>query len=66
MRELDLMLARFLDKRFDGLDETQKAQFENFLNCPNEDLYDWLMAQRESPTEWRTLVDAIRQSSTDS
>ena len=61
MRELDLMLASFLDERFDGLEETEKTRFEQFLNCPNEDLYDWLMAQKESPTQWRRLVDAIRQ-----
>jgi len=47
MRELDLLLEAFLAERFDALPPAEREAFARLLDCPNEDLMDWLMEGRE-------------------
>ena len=42
MRELDLLLARFLETGLDRLDATGLDDFERLLEAPDQDILAWL------------------------
>ncbi len=42
MRELDLVLLGYLERRRAGFDETERATFEALLDTPDPELYGWL------------------------
>jgi len=62
MLELDLVLARFLEKDFDRLDEDQLADFESLLRCDDYDL--WAYINGNKPCEdvrWEKIVAQLNQ-----
>lgn len=61
MRELDLLLERFLESGYGSLTDTDKALFSRFLEEPNERLVDWLLEGGDPPdTGYGELIDRIR------
>ena len=42
MKELDLLLERFLERGFEELGECELARFETLLESPDQDLLAWL------------------------
>ncbi len=65
MRELDVVLASFLEHGFGALDEADIALFESFLELQDPQLHAYLCGreQPENPALAR-LVDRIRHSHT--
>jgi antitoxin CptB len=63
MRELDAVLAAFLERGFVGLDEADKQRFEHFLDLSDPELYGYLLG-RDEPDDPDTarLVARIRRS----
>jgi antitoxin CptB len=59
MRELDLLLEGFLEQRYEALSAADRDGFERLLECPNEDLMDWLMEGRSPEDE--QLAGIVRQ-----
>ncbi len=61
MLELDVIFQRFLKQSLDQLTLSQVLAFEALLNCPDPDLYAWLMGYEE-PTdkELQGIVSFIR------
>lgn len=47
IRELDILLTRFLDERFRSLDTASQESFAALLECQDPDLLDWLMERRD-------------------
>jgi len=45
MRELDLLLAAFLERGYRHLSVTEQRIFEDLLECPDPLLYDYLMGR---------------------
>ena len=63
VRELDLLLSRFLDTRYDQLSQDGKKYFELFLNQSDPDLLAWLMGNRVPQEEdMQRLVAEIRRT----
>ena len=54
MLELDVIFQRVVKQSLDELTEAQVLAFEALLNCPDPDLYAWLMGYEE-PTEQELL-----------
>ena len=50
-QESDLLLGSFADIRLAGLDHSQLDRFESLLDCSDPDLFDWILAGIEPPTE---------------
>ena len=48
MRELDLLLTRWLDRAYPQADPEQRAVFEKLLACEDDQLWRWFMG-REIP-----------------
>lgn len=61
MLELDLMLLKFFDDRYDGLSGADQQGFIRLLQEPDQTLYRWLTGQ-ELPVEPElgSLATAIR------
>jgi len=49
MRELDELLIRYLDSRYDGADAAEKAAFQAVLALPDPELNGYLL-QRQTPS----------------
>ena len=58
--ELDLVLARFLATRFDGLDAEQRGRFDELLDEPDNDLLDLALGRAEPDPRYRAVVDMLR------
>ncbi|MDD9892470.1 MAG: succinate dehydrogenase assembly factor 2 [Gammaproteobacteria bacterium] len=66
MRELDVLLLKFLESRYEGLDQAQKETFEAVLQLQDPDLYAMLTGKLvpESP-EIRQMIDLLLEVSSD-
>jgi len=61
--ELDLILARFMDRHYGRLDAEARALFRELLEHPDNDLLDWALG-RSAPAgvRYRHLVELLRSS----
>nr|VFK45887.1 MAG: Flavinator of succinate dehydrogenase [Candidatus Kentron sp. TC]VFK49787.1 MAG: Flavinator of succinate dehydrogenase [Candidatus Kentron sp. TC]VFK61182.1 MAG: Flavinator of succinate dehydrogenase [Candidatus Kentron sp. TC] len=60
MRELDLLLERFLESRYDSLTDADKEIFSRFLEEPNEHIAAWLLEDTEADSRYAWLIEQIR------
>ena len=61
--ELDLILARFLERYFDELDVGQRDILRELLQHSDNDLLDWVMGRQEPPDpRYRSMVRLMRMS----
>jgi antitoxin CptB len=63
MAELDIFFQSFLNSGYQGLNESEQADFEQLLTCNDTDLLEYLMG-RSLPSESNLInvVAKIRQS----
>jgi len=60
MLELDLILSRFLEARFDAMTEVQREAFQSLLEYPDNDIWDWFNARTQcNDPEVAPMVDDI-------
>ncbi|MSQ92699.1 MAG: succinate dehydrogenase assembly factor 2 [Gammaproteobacteria bacterium] len=60
MRELDLLLSRWLDRSWDGAGADSRAAFLRILEEPDQQLADWLLhGHRPDDPPIATLLDDI-------
>lgn len=52
MRELDVLLERFMERRYDALSDADKAAFEQLLEHSNDDLLAWLISGSPCGDDW--------------
>ena len=63
MRELDLLMSRWLDRRYASASLEQQAGFRRLLEAPDPDLYGWMIgSDRPNDPSLAQLVDAIRKT----
>lgn len=48
--ELDLVLGKFVDERYAGLDEDQKQAFDELLDMPDTQLWDMITGKQVAHT----------------
>lgn len=61
MLELDVLLGRYLDECFDGLNADEKLQFQALLTVEDPELYAYLMQGAQVPAIHQDMVYAIKQ-----
>jgi len=61
--ELDLILARFMDRHYESLDAEAQALFRELLERSDNDLLDWALG-RGAPAErrYRHVIELLRAS----
>ncbi len=58
MRELDVLLARYLAERWPVAGAAEQAAFEAFLELPDPEIYDLCLRRAVSPSEaFDRLID---------
>ena len=50
MREMDILLQRFLERGYDSMDDAERRAFERLLDLPDQDILAWLCDERD-PTD---------------
>ena len=58
--ELDLVLKRFLEHRFDGLDADERRLFDELLDAPDNDLLDMALGRAEPAPRYRAVMEMLR------
>lgn len=60
MKELDVLLVRWLERRYAGADAATRAVFERLLELPDPDLNAWFLGRaRPAEPDVAALVDDI-------
>ena len=59
--ELDLVLKRFLEHRFDTLDADGRRLFDELLDTPDNDLLDMALGRAEPAPRYRAMVEMLRE-----
>lgn len=63
MRELDVLLTRYLEHDYHRASKTRQASFRRLLEAADPDLFAWLMGRSRAPDEeLQSLVEQIRAS----
>lgn len=58
--ELDLILARFLERRYHELDPELRALFNELIEQPDNDLLDLALGRTEPAPRYRAVVEMLR------
>lgn len=59
--ELDIVLGRFVEQYYAGLDRAQQAAFDALLDMPDNTLWDMIAGRRDAPPgEQQALLEKIR------
>jgi len=62
MKELDVMLTRYLEQRYEQAPITEQQAFKALLELPNTDLYAYLMGQTKPvDIQMQALVERMIQ-----
>jgi antitoxin CptB len=62
MRELDLLLLRWLEQRYEQASPAQRAQFEALLEVPDPQLAAWLLQGAAPAAHFAVLIETLRQA----
>ena len=61
MLELDFVMQRYLDDRFDTADAAERALFADLLTAQDPELQAWILnGVRHSDSSYQELIDKIR------
>lgn len=62
MKELDIMLERYLERAYPMADQAEQAAFARLLEAPDLELWAWLTCRRPCPDpELAAVVAALRK-----
>jgi antitoxin CptB len=59
MKELDVLLARYVDERFCGASRLEQEAFRRLLETQDAVLYDYCLGSERPPPEFAALIERI-------
>ena len=59
MRELDVLLTRYLEQHYAGADPGEKAAFRKLLRLPDPDLVGYLLQKQTPAPDIAIVIDRI-------
>ena len=59
MRELDVLLSKWLDLKYVESGPESRALFDQLLDCEDDKIWDWMMGRDQPPDELAGLVEQI-------
>lgn len=58
--ELDVMLTRFLERRYPDLPASEQEAFRQLLDSEDDQLWDWLTGRADPPSHLEAICAAVR------
>jgi len=60
--ELDIVLGRFVEQHYEGLNDLQQVAFDVLLDLPDNVLWDMITGREEPPREMqqKTLLERLK------
>lgn len=62
IKEMDIILTRYADDNLARLDETALDLYDAMLNENDQDLYQWVTGQVETPAPYGSLIRDISRA----
>jgi len=59
MRELDVLLSRWLESSYLTASEQSQRDFEALLGREDDEVWDWMMGRAQPPQELTAIVAAV-------
>jgi antitoxin CptB len=59
MKELDVLLARYVDEKFCGASKSEQEAFKQLLEAQDTDLYAYCLGQERPPAHFAALIERI-------
>jgi len=59
MKELDVLLERYLDQRFAIASAAEQALFLQLLDCEDPDLWSWVIGHAEPPAKFSDVLQRL-------
>ena len=56
MREMDLLLGRFVDAEIATMSEAELSEFEILIEQLDRDLFAWLIGEEETPEQFDSVI----------
>ena len=62
IREMDILLQRFLEKHFDSLSSEEQKIFEQLLNESDMDIMAWIMEKATPADKFEKIIKLLREN----
>lgn len=62
IKEMDLILQAYSERTLDSMDETRLDLYDSLLHENDQDLYQWVTGQVETPAPYGDLMAEIAQT----
>ena len=62
MKELDVLLERYLERHYPAADARERAVLDRLLEVEDPDLHAWCMGRVAPPDEFRPLIEKLRRA----
>ena len=59
MKELDLLLLRYVDRAWPAAGEPERAAFEQLLDLPDPELAAYVLGHATPPPQFRRLIESL-------
>jgi antitoxin CptB len=63
MKELDILLTRFVDERYSGAPAAEQAAFLSLLDIQDPLIYAYCLGQQRPPSQLAALIERITANS---
>ena len=61
MKEMDIILGKFIDQEIQTMDDNEIAAYENLLNNDDQTIFSWILNKEKIPEEFTDIIKKISQ-----
>ena len=61
MKELDVLLERYHQRRYHAASQTERDAFARLLQCEDPEILQWILGQAPSPFEFEHVITQLRR-----
>jgi len=59
MKEMDIILGKFIDQSIESLNENEIAAYDNLLNNDDQTIFSWILNKEKIPEEYIDITKKI-------
>ena len=59
MKEMDIILGKFIDHSIDFLTDNEMQSYENLLNNDDQTIFSWIFNKEQTPEEFNDIIKKI-------